>query len=83
MGMTILHAALLAPLYDCYHFEKFEFDEDRLQQHIEELLSSGDNGENKYSEEFIEMLAMIVEPNPNKRASLMEVHGMLNKVWTT
>lgn len=29
------------------------------------------------------MLAMILEPNPNKRASLMEVHGMLNKVWNT
>ena len=29
------------------------------------------------------MLAMTVEPNPNKRASLMEVHGILNKVWNT
>lgn len=37
----------------------------------------------RYSEEFIEMLAMILEPNPNKRASLMEVHGMLTKVWNT
>lgn len=24
---------------------------------------------------------MILEPNPNKRASLMELHAMLNKVW--
>ena len=79
MGMTLLHAALLRPLYDCYNYEKYCFDDDQLQLHIEELL----NGEVKYSEEFIEMLAMVVEPNPNKRASLMEVHGILNKVWNT
>ena len=40
MGMTILHAALLKPLHDCYSLEHYEFDEDLLQQYIEELLTN-------------------------------------------
>lgn len=85
LGMTLLHAALLHPVDDCYGYETYEFLPDVLENYINELLKmkNSEDLENGYSEDFIELLAMILEPNPNKRASLMEVHGILNKVWNT
>lgn len=91
LGMTLLHAALLRPVNDCYNYQSFEFQQAMLERNLEELVNSKNLEEQeyqttqrgRYSEEFIEMLAMILEPNPNKRASLMEVHGMLTKVWNT
>ena len=38
LGMTILHAALLAPVRDCYNYQSCEFHEDKLEKHIEDLV---------------------------------------------
>lgn len=36
----------------------------------------------KYSAEFVEILGNILEPNPNRRASLMEVQKNLDNYWS-
>lgn len=35
-----------------------------------------------YSQDFVELLANVLEPNPNRRVSFMEVHKMLENYWT-
>lgn len=42
-----------------------------------------DNLSNKYSEGFIEVLSNILEPNPNRRSSLMEVQKSLETFWVS
>ena len=37
----------------------------------------------KYSPEFVEILGNILEPNPNRRASLMEVQKVLDNFWNS
>jgi len=37
----------------------------------------------KYSQEFVEILGNILEPNPNRRASLMEVQKILDNFWNS
>jgi hypothetical protein len=85
MGMTLLHSALLHPLIDCYNYSEMQFNKEALEVHMDELVglkTLNGEAERMYSEEFIETLAMILEPSPNKRISLMEVHAVLNKVWS-
>lgn len=72
--MTLLHAAILKPVNTCYNYERFEFFEEQLEDCIKDLVT------HSYSEDLIEILAMMLEPNPNKRASLMDVHGILTKI---
>lgn len=88
--MTLLHAALLQPIHNCYNYQNHEFSREMLQKNIELLVniknlnaSQTEEANRMYSEQFIETLAMILEPCPNKRVSLMEVHGMLNKIWNS
>ena len=52
--MTILHAALLQPLYECYDYEKLLFHSTELEARINEI-------KNKYSEQLVEILSMLLE----------------------
>ena len=74
MGMTLVHAALLKDLYGCYDYKNSLFYESKLEEMIEGL-------NERYSESFIEALASIIEPNPSKRPSLLEVQEILNEKW--
>ena len=64
MGMTLLEAAQLAPVAPCYDYAHGSLDESLLSDMLDGL---GD----KYSADFLEVLASILEVNPNRRASLM------------
>lgn len=74
MGMTLLEAAQLAPVAPCYDYARGSLDESLLAEMIDGL---GD----KYSADFLEVLASILEVNPNRRASLMEVQKTLDAFW--
>lgn len=41
--MTLLHAALLRPIEDCYGYETFEFQNETLERYIEELIGMRNN----------------------------------------
>ena len=74
MGMTLLHAALLEDAHDCYDYKNCLFRENRLEAMLEKL-------DERYSESFVEALATILEPNPNRRPSLIEVQDILQAKW--
>lgn len=74
--MTMLHSALLQPVHDCYDYANFKFNEETLQTHLKSV-------QERYSEQFFQVLSMILEVNPNKRSSLMEIKGMVTQVWNT
>lgn len=74
MGMTLLEAAQLAPVAPCYDYARGSLDESLMAEMLEGL------GE-KYSAEFVEVLSSILEVNPNRRASLMEVQKTLDGYW--
>lgn len=74
MGMTLLEAGLLRSVGDCYDYEQGSFDESQLAAMLEEL-------NERYSPDFVEMLENLVDVNPNRRASLMEVQNMLENYW--
>ena len=74
MGMTLLEAAQLAPVAPCYDYARGSLDESLLAEMIDGL---GD----KYSADLLEVLASILEVNPNRRASLMEVQKTLDAFW--
>lgn len=74
MGMTLLEAAQLGPVANCYDYAHGSLDESMLNEMLDSL---GD----KYSPEFLEVLSSILEVNPNRRASLMEVQKTLDAFW--
>jgi hypothetical protein len=74
MGMTLLEAAQLGPVAPCYDYAHGSFDESLLADMLDGL------GE-RYSAEFLEVLASVLEVNPNRRASLMEVQKTLDAFW--
>lgn len=75
MGMTILEAAQLSSVSPCYNFNDCYFSETNLMEMLEIVAE-------KYSPEFGEILGNVLEPNPNRRASLMEVQKMLDSFWS-
>ena len=74
MGMTLLEAAQLNDVLPCYNFNDCYFSEPTMTDMLEFLTE-------KYSPEFVEVLSSILEPNPNRRASLMEVQKVLDNYW--
>lgn len=48
-----------------------------------ELMGKIESIYNRYSPEFNEVLINILEVNPNRRASLMEVQKILDSYWTS
>ena len=74
MGVTILEAAQLADASPCYDYAQGTFSEPDLNEMLEAL-------NEKYSPEFNEVLCNILEANPNRRASLMEVQKILDSYW--
>lgn len=53
MGMTLLHAALLEDLHDCYDYKNLIFDEKKLEAALSSVTE-------KYSETLVEVLATIL-----------------------
>ena len=76
MGMTLLETALLSDSTACYDYSKQIFKEDLLEEMIEGLSE-------RYSIELVEVLGNMLETNPNRRASLMEVHKALDNYWSS
>ena len=76
MGMTILEAAQLSDVSSCYNFRDCYFSETIMVDMLDFLSE-------KYSQEFVEILGNILEPNPNRRASLMEVQKVLDNFWNS
>ena len=74
MGMTILEAAQLNDAYNCYNLNDGVFMETVMIDLLEYLSE-------RYSPEFMEIMSNILEPNPNRRASLMEVQKNLDNFW--
>lgn len=76
MGMVLLQAAQLDDVYQCYDYAEHLFIEANLEGMIEGI-------NERYSSEFIEVVTNILEPNPIRRASLMEIKNMLQQYWNS
>jgi hypothetical protein len=74
MGMSLLEAAQLSDVSACYDYKDCFFSEAKMMDMLELLTE-------KYSTDFVEILGNILEPNPNRRASLMEVQKVLECYW--
>jgi hypothetical protein len=76
MGMTLLEASLLTDIAPCYNFSECCFVEENMLEMLDRLSET-------YSPEFLETLGNILEVNPNRRASLMEVQKVLDVYWSS
>ena len=74
MGMTLLEAAVLEDVSICYDSQQQTFNELILADLLQRV-------SDHYSVEFSEVLNNILEVNPNRRASLMEVQKVLDEYW--
>lgn len=74
MGMTLLQAAILDEVVDCYDYNQQLFLEVSLESMVESL--SG-----VYSEDFIEILTNMVDINPSRRSTFVEIQRMLDNYW--
>lgn len=75
LGMSLLHAATLEEVFECYGYEEHKFNNKKLQERLGKL-------EGMYSEEFVFVLVNLLELNPNRRASMLELQDVINKFWS-
>ena len=72
----MLEAAQLAPISDCYNFNECAFNEEAMMEMLDRLTE-------RYSLEFLDTLGNILEVNPNRRASVMEIQKVLDSYWSS
>lgn len=74
MGMTVLQAALLIESINCYDHQRHLFLEVNLELMLQDL-------EGVYSNEFGNMLRLMLKVEPKERPTLAEIEKLLDGYW--